>query len=53
MMCLQNDCPLCELEDERYDLVAPVADHGDLEEFQSAQMGPPDSSLTPSHPESP
>jgi hypothetical protein len=34
------DCPLCELSQDEWDVIGPVVDHDDLEEFQLAQMGP-------------
>jgi hypothetical protein len=36
--CL-DDCPLCALEDERYDLIAPIPEHDDARSFELAQMG--------------
>ena len=38
-MCDMKDCPLCRIEDDRWDAVAPVVDHDDHELFVVAQLG--------------
>ena len=38
-MCELTDCPLCLLEEQRFDVVAPVVDHDDVESLQKVQLG--------------
>jgi hypothetical protein len=45
-MCELEDCPLCELSQEVWDVIAPVSDDDDVEAFQRSQLGPADDKST-------
>jgi hypothetical protein len=46
-MCKQHDCPICQLEDQKFDIVAPVPADDTLDEFMAAQLGPTDYRSSP------